>query len=220
MQTGDLRTPKRPGLDGLINSASKIIAGGGVVVLPADTCYGIMGAATCREAWERAYAIKGRERHKPLGIVTTTGKLRQVAEPNATAESVVNALWPQPVSLIVRAAGSIPEWFTAPDRSLLVLTARNHILRGVAEACCEPIFTTTCNRSGEPEARAVAQLADVEREVDLVIADDTFAFDTQTTTTLDTLSFPPRIIRPGAVRDQDIAKLLPDVIIDERGRIR
>lgn len=220
MQTDDLRTPNRPGLDALINSASKTIAGGGVVVLPADTCYGIMGAATCRDAWERTYAIKGRERHKPLGIVTTADKLRHVAETNATIESVVNTLWPRPVSLIVRAADSIPEWFTAPDRSLLVLTARNHILRGVAEACREPIFTTTCNRSGEPEARTVAQLSGIEREVDLVIADETFAFDSQTTTTLDTLSSPPRIIRPGAVSTHDIAMVLPDVIIDEEGRIR
>ena len=49
--------------------ASKIINNGGIVVSPTDTVYGMLADASNKEAVERIYQIKEREKNKPFLIL-------------------------------------------------------------------------------------------------------------------------------------------------------
>ena len=48
------------------DEASKVINEGGIVVSPTDTVYGMLADAFNKEAVERIYQIKEREKNKPF----------------------------------------------------------------------------------------------------------------------------------------------------------
>jgi len=54
--------------------AEKILNKDGVVVLPTDTLYGIIGRALSKKTVERIYEIKGRDRSKPFIVLITSYK--------------------------------------------------------------------------------------------------------------------------------------------------
>ncbi|MEA3399363.1 MAG: Sua5/YciO/YrdC/YwlC family protein [Patescibacteria group bacterium] len=51
--------------------AEKILKNNGIVVLPTDTLYGIVGSAFSRKAIERIYKIKERKKSKPFIVLFT-----------------------------------------------------------------------------------------------------------------------------------------------------
>ncbi|GAB1542617.1 hypothetical protein NUACC21_52910 [Scytonema sp. NUACC21] len=55
----------------VIAKAVKVIENQGVVILPADTVYGIFGGLFFPDVVEKVYKIKGRKRQKPFGIYCT-----------------------------------------------------------------------------------------------------------------------------------------------------
>ncbi len=50
----------------------KVLQGGGIVVVPTDTLYGILTRASDKKAVERIYSIKGRDEDKPFIILITS----------------------------------------------------------------------------------------------------------------------------------------------------
>ena len=51
-----------------LEEASAVLKRGGVIAIPTDTIYGVGALVTSDEGVERIYAIKGRQRGKPLAI--------------------------------------------------------------------------------------------------------------------------------------------------------
>ena len=52
------------------NEVIKVINGGGIVVSPTDTVYGMLADAFNTDAINRIYTIKDREKNKPLLILS------------------------------------------------------------------------------------------------------------------------------------------------------
>lgn len=51
------------------NEVIKVIKGGGIVISPTDTVYGMLANAFNNEAINRIYEIKGRDRDKPFLVL-------------------------------------------------------------------------------------------------------------------------------------------------------
>ena len=185
--------------DNLIQRAVEIIENGGVVILPADTVYGIYGNALSEEAIERVYQIKGRKRGKPFGIVSTKSKVADVVELNPLSAELVERCWPAPISLIApKNNATIPFFFSGAEAGLLVVSASNEVLAAIVERCRVPIFSTTCNLAGEDEARTPEDLDPFRPLVDLVIENDFFEFAGTPSTIVNTMGDQPIVIREGA----------------------
>ncbi|OAD21260.1 Sua5/YciO/YrdC/YwlC family protein, partial [Candidatus Thiomargarita nelsonii] len=95
-----------------IRRAVNIVNNGGVVILPADTVYGFFCSAVRREAVERVYQSKQREKRKPFVIYTNKDKVSEVVELNEIAQHLINELWPKALSLILHKKAIIADWFT------------------------------------------------------------------------------------------------------------
>src|SRR5690242_10690673 len=81
----------------------RTIARGGVVLFPSDTVYGLACSPTEPEAAERIYALKGRDRSKP--VATMWFSLAGIPPlPPRTAEAA-RRLLPGPVTLVVGELG-------------------------------------------------------------------------------------------------------------------
>lgn len=200
-----------------ITKAVEIIENGGVVILPADTVYGIYGNALDERSVERAFGIKGRKRSKPLGIVSSKNKISDVVELNDSTQDVINSCWPAPVSVIApKKVGRIPEFFSGGEDGLLVVNAQNDILAEIVERTRVPIYSTTCNLAGEDEARTSEDLKPFQDLVDLVIENNSFEFAGTPSTIVNTMSEKPIVIREGSYPVDELISKVSDVSVDTK----
>lgn len=152
---------------------SRCMSVGGVAVFPADTVYGLACEPGQREAVERLYALKGRRADKPAAVMFFSLDLalsglpelgpRTLAALEALLPGAVTLLLPNPAARFPLACG--------PDPATLglrvpALPAALETLAGVRW----PILQTSANRSGEPDARRLADVPDeIRAGADLVI---------------------------------------------------
>jgi L-threonylcarbamoyladenylate synthase len=152
----------------------RCIAGGGVVVFPADGLYGLACDPLNPEAIARIHRIKGRDDGKPSAVLYFSPlAMRELVESlGERTRAAVGALLPGPVTLVVDNPGHRYPLACREDPERLGVRL---IAGPLAGAMC-PIFQTSANRSGEP---ASAHFADLPKEIvaaaDLAIDGGTLA---------------------------------------------
>ena len=203
-----------------IEAAAASVCAGKVVLFPADTVYGFFGSALRPEAVTAVYEIKHRQRQKPFVLYTTAERVDQWAVVGPLPRRLIDHFWPRPLSLILPKQARLPDWFTAGNQTVAVMTASNHIFRGVAAAVDDPIFGTTVNYSGEPEVTTATAAVEFVGGVSVLIGDDSAQIYRQPSTMVDCTGSRPRVVREAAIPLSEINAVLPDALVDESGRIR
>lgn len=81
--------------------AEKILKNDGVVILPTDTLYGIIGSALSKKAVRRIYEIKGRDGFKPLIVLINSYKDLEIFGIKLKKDQLdsLNKIWPGKVSV-------------------------------------------------------------------------------------------------------------------------
>ncbi|MFZ2493607.1 MAG: L-threonylcarbamoyladenylate synthase [Thermoanaerobaculia bacterium] len=174
---------------------SSLLIGGGVVILPTDTIYGLHAVATNAEAVERIIELKGRADTKPL-IVIASDVGQVVALGAILAEPIrrfLEEIWPAPLTVILPLSRPLP-----PTRGASTLAVRIPDLpwlRTLAERT-GPLVSTSANRSGENPVTSPAELAvDLQDAVDGIL--DSGIRDGAPSALLDLTTAEPRFIREG-----------------------
>ena len=80
-----------------------ILMRNGVVILPTDTLYGIVGRAESKKAINRIYKIKGRDENKPFIVLITSYKDLKKFDVNIDMAQAkfLKKIWPGQVSAIL-----------------------------------------------------------------------------------------------------------------------
>jgi len=119
---------------------------GGVGVLPTDTIYGLVARAGDRQAVERLYALKHRER-KPGTLIAASQSQLVALGLDAGMINKLAHLWPNPLSIVVPA---IPE-LDYLDQGLGDIAARIPADQNICNLLQEtgPLLTTSANLPGE-----------------------------------------------------------------------
>jgi L-threonylcarbamoyladenylate synthase len=151
------------GLDGeeaARGALERTIAGGGVVVFPADGLYGLACDPLDAAAIARIHRIKGRDDGKPSAVMYFSPlAMRELVEGlGPRTREAVGALLPGPVTLVVDNPQERYPLACREDRNRLGVRLIGGPLAG---AMC-PLFQTSANLSGEPPP---ASFADVPEEV-------------------------------------------------------
>lgn len=132
-----------------IGEAINALKGGGVGVMPTDTVYGLVAAATDRKAVERLYELKRREQKPGTLIAASVDDLAELGLDRNDLQ-LASKLWPASLCVIVGAGeelrylhqgvGSLAVRIPADDkmRSFLMKTG--------------PLATSSANQPGEPPA--------------------------------------------------------------------
>lgn len=119
---------------------------GKVLVLPADTIYGL-SAAVGKETDDRIREIKGRPGNKPFLQLGTLPIVERLCE----VPSEVKAAWPCPLTCVLKNRdGSGTTAFRVPA---------DPWLRDVIEKVGRPIYSTSVNRSGKPALTDIESIA-------------------------------------------------------------
>jgi len=86
-----------------IESAEDVILRGGIVVMPTDTTYGIVGSALNERAVHEIYRLRKRDLNKPFIVLIADKRDLQKfgVVPTKEQNKVLNRVWPGPVSVIL-----------------------------------------------------------------------------------------------------------------------
>jgi L-threonylcarbamoyladenylate synthase len=186
---------------GATEAAARILAEGGLVVVPTDTVYGLAAALSRPDAVARIFVAKRRpqERAIPL-LVDSLADLDQVATeiPDA-ARRLIERFWPGGLTLILPGRPEIPTVITAGGRTVAVRMPNHRVVRELIRRLGSPLPTTSANVHGRPSPRSAAEAAAELSDAVGLILDDGPAPGGVDSTIVDPLVNPPRILRVGAI---------------------
>ena len=189
----------------LADQAAEILRGGGLVIYPTDTVYGLGADPTRPGSIERIYRVKGRPDEKAIiWLIDSLDRARMWCEVDERAERLANAYWPGGLTLVLRlrepSAGGLP--------TLGVRVPNHEAALAVISAAGGVVATTSANRSGEPSPRTAEDAeAQIGRDVNLIIDAGPCTVGTESTV-LDLSEALPRVLRSGAVPFTDIEHVL------------
>lgn len=183
----------------IFTEAARIIAAGGVIVLPTDTLYGLAADPWNATAVERLFQIKQRPAEKPIPLLISDREMlrRVVLEVTPEAERLMDAFWPGPLTLIFKGT-ALPERLTAGTGTIAIRLPDSPFLIRLITAMGRPITATSANRSGGADLHsAQAILAVLGGAVDLIIDGGLRAGFPSTL--VDVAGPVPTLVRPGAI---------------------
>lgn len=185
-------------------AASRLLAAGGVVLMPSDTLPGLHCRADRRESVRRLAALKGQPADKPLLLLCADAgaALALAGQVSDDARRYLEACWPGPFTLILKSAPGLPAGMAAPDGTVALRVPAPASLRQLLADVGRPVASTSANRTGRP---ACTDLATAEREfgdrVDGVLRRLPGSGDSGTgakaSALLDLTAWPPRVLRAG-----------------------
>jgi len=205
-----------------IAEAADVLRSGGVVALPTDTVYGVAVAMSTAGGVERLFHVKQRPPDK--GIMLLLADEAQAPEIGAmtpAATALGGAFWPGGLTVIVpqRPNVALPAALTggAPTIGLRV---PDHATPRALAAAVGPLPTTSANRSGQPEARDAAEIAEQIGDAIELIVDGGPAHGGPASTVVDCTGERATILRSGAIEPARIAAILdaagiPHAIADD-----
>ena len=153
-------------------AAQETVARGGVIAFRTDTFYGLGADPFNVSAVRRIKELKGREGDKPiLVVISDVDQIdRVIAAQSKTFKTLIEKLWPGPLTIIGAAAAGLSEELTAGTKTLGVRLPNDDEVRALARTCGGALTATSANLSGQPPARTAQEVQDYfERKIDLIV---------------------------------------------------
>lgn len=181
--------------------AAQCVCDGGVIAYPTETVYGLGVDPFNPQAVARIFDIKGRDAGKGL-IMLVRGRddlAVLAAQISPAAETLINAFWPGPLTLVFRACPDLPPALLG-GRDTVALRHSDHPIAGqLLDALGGPLTSTSANRSGEPPAQSAHEVAAaLDDALDLVL-DGGPSIDHRPSTLLDVSQTPCVLLREGRI---------------------
>lgn len=186
--------------DGKILPAAEGIKKGRIVVFPTETVYGVGCRYHDEAATERIFALKGRDRSKPLGIyLLSVSEVENYAVMGPTAEQLARAFLPGPLTLVLPGRKGEKLGFRIPSDEV---TRRLIRLAGI------PLSGTSANLSGHRSPTTGSEaISAMEGKVDFIIDGGKTEFACPSTV-IDLCGEPPVVLREGAIPLEELSRLL------------
>lgn len=183
-----------------LEAATNAVRRGELVVFPTDTVYGLGCDAFDPAAVRALLASKGRGRDMPPPVLisaATTADALAVGLPGY-ARSLMEALWPGPLTLVARQQESL-QWDLGETRGTVAIRMPDDELALALLERTGPLAVSSANTTGAPSA-ATAQDAEAMLGDDVsVYLDGDAARSAPASTIVDVTGERPRVLRPGGV---------------------
>ena len=195
-----------------ITAAVDALRRGEVVGLPTETVYGLAADATNDDALRRVFAVKGRPMAHPLIVhIAEVSQLDDLAsEVSDACRVLVEHAWPGPLTVVVRAKGSVSRVATGGRDTVAVRLPAHPAARAIIEQLGRPIAAPSANRFGHVSPTSARHVADDLGDDVSVIVDGGECEVGVESTIVDCMLDNPEILRPGAITAEDVRRLLED----------
>jgi len=190
-----------------IEEVGRVVKGGGVVVFPTDTVYGIGCNPYDKAAIEKIYRIKQRDGRKPLPVLARSASdLETVAEFSDTAKKIAQKFWPGQVTLLLGLADrKIGESLGIAEK-IAVRVPGGACVSAILQRC-GLLVGTSANMSGEEPITDPELVVRRVHGYDILVDGGTIVGRGESTI-VDVTSADVRILREGAIRQQEILDAL------------
>lgn len=194
----------------VISRAAVAIRRGELVAFPTETVYGLAADAFNPDAVARVFEVKGRPTSNPLPVQVAArdGVAAVAVEVPDAARRVMDAFWPGPLTIVLRARPDLPDVVTAGTGKVGVRMPDHPVALALIREVGGPIAAPSANVSGEPPpATAEGVLAHLEGKV-VIVLDGGPAPLRVPSTVVDVTESPPRILRRGSIGAQMLVPYL------------
>jgi L-threonylcarbamoyladenylate synthase len=195
-----------------VTEAVSALRRGDLAVVPTDTVYGIAADAFSPPAVDRLLAAKGRGRDMPVPVLVGSWRGLDGLAEHVTPEmrSMVEAFWPGPLTLIVRAAASLA-WDLGETRGTVAVRMPLHPVALAVIGETGPLAVSSANRSGSPPATDAAQAQAQLGDSVAVYLEAGSSGEAVPSTILDLTGSTPQVRRVGALALEELQAVLPEV---------
>ncbi len=194
-----------------LREAADIVREGGIIAFPTETFYGLGACPFDARAVQRIVDLKDRSlRTAPiLVLIRSRADLHAlVSEITPTAERLMEACWPGPLTLVFRAAEAVPAVLTAGTGTIGVRLPAHRDVQRLLEAVGGPLTGTSANRSGQPPATTVEEVEQtLGGGVDAILNGGATP-GALPSTVVDTTVSPPRLIREGRISTASLLSII------------
>jgi tRNA threonylcarbamoyl adenosine modification protein (Sua5/YciO/YrdC/YwlC family) len=182
----------------LIRKVVEILRGGGIVVYPTDTYYGIGCDLLQQRAIERIYQLKRRDHAKPFSFICSDlTNISQYAKVSNYAYRTMRRLLPGPYTFILEGSKLVPKIMLTKRKTAGIRVPDNEICLALVRELGHPIITTSATTAeGEvvPDASLIHD--HFGRQVDAVIDGGPVTGEPSSVVSL--IGDTPEVIRAGA----------------------
>ncbi len=189
-----------------IEAIIRVLRGGGVVVVPTDTVYGLACDACDANAVEKLFLIKERNRGKAIPVfVDCREMLDQIARVDEQLATVLFSFWPGALTAVLPAQNVFPEALLAGTSTVGVRIPNYSFILDLIREYGKPLAVTSANKSGEGASTRIARVEhDLQEGVrpDLLI-DAGDLSESALSTVIDCTKTPPVILREGVISKKD-----------------
>lgn len=135
-----------------IIQASLWINNNEVIAIPTETVYGLAGNARSDDAIKRIFEAKGRPSDNPLIVhISDLSQLEGlVSSVSETAQKLMTAFWPGPLTIVLPKGENVSERVTAGLSTVAVRMPDHEIALAVIAASNVPLAAPSANLSGKP----------------------------------------------------------------------
>ncbi len=190
-----------------VELAVAALRGGGAVVLPTDTVYGLAALPSVPGAVERIFALKGRRPDVPLAVLVADPVAGAALADGVTDDvrRVMDAHWPGPLTLVLRRGAEAAAWDLGGAADTIGVRCPAHPLVRAIAARVGPIATTSANRHGHPTPASAAEAAaSLTAPVALVV--DGGVLEGEASTVVDATTPEWRVLREGPLALVDLRR--------------
>lgn len=198
--------------NGAVLEAVAVLRNGGVVVYPTDTVYGLGANACDHNAAEQIFKIKNRPLEKPLPVIARNiDWVREIAFVPPKLEKLLFELWPGAVTAVLPRKNVIPPIVTAGLPNVGVRIADYFLTDKLLGKFGYPLTATSANLSGEATSGDIDMIIEMFKDKvwkpDLILNAGVLP-ESKPSTVIDFSTIKPKILRTGALKTENLMKLL------------
>ena len=157
-------------IEDVASHARKVLLEGGVIAFPTDTFYGLGVDPFNRNAVDRIFEIKGREKNKPLLLLISSREQLEalVKEITPAHFTLMKEFWPGALTLAFEPRSIIPR--NVAKGRVGIRQPGNLMTRHLISALGHPITAPSANLSGEVPPTSAKQVdQSIGKYLDLII---------------------------------------------------
>jgi L-threonylcarbamoyladenylate synthase len=192
-----------------VDRAIEILKGGGIVVFPTDTVYGLGADVFNIAAIERIYRVKQRSRNLPLPVLLadSTQLADVVASVPEIARYLMRRFWPGGLTLVLPKKDTLPDIITAGSNKIAVRIPDHVVPLTLIRGLGVPIIGTSANISDKPSPVTAEEVEQqLGSQVDLIIDMGRCPGGLESTV-VDVTGEIPVILRRGVISEEEIMRL-------------
>ena len=142
-----------------LSAAVQVLKGGGVIVFPTETLYGLGADALNDAAVEKVFQLKGRDPRNPIPVLVADQEMLHalVTKVPTTAQKLMERYWPGPLTLVLPGRKNIPKPLCNPTGGVGVRISSQPIATLLVNGLSRPLTATSANPSGKEPARTLQE---------------------------------------------------------------